>query len=36
MTTLLKLIDRVALTMIQVAVLAGLPLAAIGLITNSL
>jgi hypothetical protein len=36
MTNLLQLIDRIALTLLQVAVLAGLPLAAVGLMTNSL
>ena len=36
MTTFLKLLDRTALTLINVFVVAGLPLAAVGLMTNSL
>jgi hypothetical protein len=36
MTNLLKYLDRVALTLINVLVVAGLPLAAVGLITNTL
>jgi hypothetical protein len=36
MTTFLKLLDRTALALINVFVVAGLPLAAVGLMTNSL
>ena len=36
MTKILKLLDRTALTLINVFVVAGLPLAAVGLITNTL
>jgi hypothetical protein len=36
MNTILKLFDRAALTLINVFVLAGLPLAAVGLLTNAL
>lgn len=34
MNTILKVVDRIGLTLIQVAVLAGLPLVALGVITN--
>jgi hypothetical protein len=36
MNTILKLLDRAALGVLNVIVLAGMPLAAVGLLTNAL
>ena len=36
MTKLLTVVDRVALAMVNILVVAGLPLAAVGLMTNAI
>jgi hypothetical protein len=36
MTTILKLLDRAALSIFNVMLIAGLPLAAVGLMTNAI